>query len=140
MLEKICMREKNAIQRMEGGCDVCDGGANFCLLFEEDKIMTAECLPGRTTRQLANSLRKVMVSYAHGGFLVRHAFMDVEFEKVKELVLFVEVNTTAAREYVGVIKRNIRHAKERVRATTSKFPCILIPVMVLIYIVYVCVF
>ena len=67
--------------------------------------MTAEYPPRRTARQLANSLRKVMLLYTRGGFLVRHAFMDMEFEKAKELVPLVKVNTTAAREHVGVIER-----------------------------------
>ena len=45
-----------------------------------------------------HTLRKVIFLYARGGFVVRHAMMDMEFEKVKNLVLLVEVNTTAARE------------------------------------------
>ena len=56
-----------------------------------------------------------------GGFVVRHALMDMEFEKVKDLVPLVEVNTTAAREHVGLIERKIRHLKEKTRAVTSEF-------------------
>ena len=66
--------------------------------------------------------------------------MDTEFEKVKEPIPLVEVNTTAAREHVGVIESNIRHMKEKVRATTSEYPFVWIPIMVLIHAVYYCIF
>jgi hypothetical protein len=67
--------------------------------------------------------------------------MDMEFVKIKDLVPLVEVNTIAAREHVGVIERKIRHVKEKVRATTSEYdPFEWIPVMVLIYTMYFCVF
>ena len=46
----------------------------------------------------------------------------MECLKVKDLVLLVAVNITAAREHVAVIECKIRHVKERVRATTSKYP------------------
>ena len=45
--------------------------------------------------------------------------MDMEFVKVKNLILLVEVNTMATREYVAMIKRKIFHVKERVQDTTS---------------------
>lgn len=66
--------------------------------------------------------------------------MDMEFVKIRDLVPLVEVNTTAAREYVGVVERKIRHIKEKGRATTSEYPFEWIPVMVLIYTAYFCVF
>ena len=81
-----------------------------------------------------------MFLYARGGFFVRHAMMDMEFEKVKDLVPLVEVNTTAAREHVGLKERKIRHLKEKVRATTSEFPFVWIPILVLIQTVYSCAF
>ena len=48
----------------------------------------------------------------------------------------MEVNTTAAREHVPEIERRIRTIKERVRATTSKFPFNPVPFLVLIQTVY----
>ena len=59
-----------------------------------------------------------------------------EFEKIKDVLPFVEVNTTAAREHVPEIERRIRTIKERVRATTSKFPFNPVPFLVLIQTVY----
>ena len=66
--------------------------------------------------------------------------MDREFEKVKDLIPLVEVNTAAAREHVAVIEQKIRHVKERVRSTTSEFPFQWIPILILVHIVYFCVF
>ena len=99
-----------------------------------------EHLPQRTAKQLANALRKVIFLYACGGFLVQHAMMDMEFEKVKDLVPLVEVNTAAAREHVGLIERAMRHLKEKIRATTAEFPFAWIPILVLIQTVYSCAF
>ena len=39
--------------------------------------------------------------------------MDREFEPVKDLVPLVEINTTAAREHVGLIERRIQIIKEK---------------------------
>ena len=49
--------------------------------------------------------------------------MDMEFEKVKEKegMELVDVNTNAAREHVGEIKRGIRYLKERSRCSVSTF-------------------
>ena len=43
---------------------------------------------------------KVVYGYARGGFVVNLILMDMEFEKVKDALPLVEVNTTAAREHV----------------------------------------
>ena len=48
--------------------------------------------------------------------------MGMYFVKVKELVTLVEVDTTAVREHVAIIKQKIPQAKERVQATTSEYP------------------
>ena len=74
--------------------------------------------------------------YTRGGFIVNLDLMDKEFDAIKELVPFLEVNTMAAREHVGGIDRDIQHFKDRVRCTTSESPFKNIPTMVLIYTVY----
>ena len=51
----------------------------------------------------------------------------------------IEVNTTASREHVPEIERQIRLIKERVRFTTSEFPFDPIPRLVIIHVVYTCV-
>ena len=104
------------------------------------KFTTVEFLPRRTARQLANSLKKALYLYARGGFIVRLCLLDREFEPVKDLVPIVEINTTAAREHVGLIERRIRVVKEKTRASSSQFPFETIPMMVLIHTVYTAVF
>ena len=41
--------------------------------------------------------------------------MDMEFEKLKDRMPYVVLNTTAAREHVGEIERKIRVVKVRAR-------------------------
>jgi hypothetical protein len=62
--------------------------------------------------------------------------MDKEFDAVKEHVPFLEVKTTAAREHVGEIEREICTWKEGTRCTTYEFPFLFIPIKVLIYTIY----
>ena len=50
------------------------------------------------------------------------AMMDIEFDKLKELLPNVALNTTAAREHVGEIEQKIRVIKERARGTISTLP------------------
>ena len=78
------------------------------------KFTTTEYIPTRTAGKLAKSLMKVVYGYARGGFVVNLMLMDMEFEKVKDKLPLVEVNTTAAREHVPEIERRIRTIKERV--------------------------
>ena len=85
----------------------------FVTYSRKIKFTTGEFLPRRTARQLATSLKKVLCLYARGGFIVRLCLMDREFEPVKDLVPLVEINTTAAREHVGLIERRIRVVKEK---------------------------
>ena len=84
--------------------------------YRKSKFTTVAFLPRRTVRQIANSLKKVLDLYARGGFIVRLCLMDIECEPVKDLVPIVEINTTAAREHVGLVKRRIRVVREKNRS------------------------
>ena len=86
---------------------------------------------------LVDSLTKVLMMYARGGFIVNLALMDKEFDAIKEFVPFLEVKTVEAREHVGEIERDIQQIKDRVRCTTSEFPFENIPTMVHIYTMYI---
>ena len=115
-------------------------GIPFLVNFSRKiKFGTAEFVPNRSARMLANSLRKVLMIYARGGFVVNLALMDKGFDKIKDIIPFLEVNTTAAREHVGEIKQYLREVQERVRCTTSDFPFWFIPTIVIIYNVYNCI-
>ena len=108
-------------------------GLPFLVTFSRNiKIITAEFIPNRTAGQLAKSLMKVVYAYARGRFVVNLALMDVEFEKIKDELPLVEVNTTAAREHVPDIEPRIKTIKERVRSATLDFPFDPIPMMVLV--------
>ena len=43
---------------------------------------------------------KVVYGYARGVFVVNLMLMDMEFDKIRDVLPMVEVNTTAAREHV----------------------------------------
>ena len=115
-------------------------GIPFLVTFSRKiKIITAKYVPSRTAQYLANSLTKIVNTYARGVFVIDLALKDMEFEKVREKLAIIEVNTTAAREYVPEIEHQICLIKERVRCTTSDFPFYPIPRLVIIHIVYTCV-
>ncbi len=70
------------------------------------RLQTAEHLSTPTAESLTNSLKRVINLYARGGYIVDLIMMDQEFEKSKEKLGLIKVNTTAAREYVGKIERS----------------------------------
>ncbi len=49
------------------------------------------------------------------GFVVQTAFMDMNFEKLRDKLLNVILNTTTAQDHVGEIKRKTRMVKERAK-------------------------
>ena len=112
-------------------------GFQFCHLFEEDKFHDS-LKPSSTHCKAANSLRKSMPICPW--FLLRHALMELKFEKVKDIVSLMEMNATTAIENVTVIERKIRHVKEKTRTMTGKYPFAPILIIVFIHTVYSCVF
>ena len=70
-------------------------------------MLMAKVLPNRRAPVLGRAITNVCRHYYRGGFIVRLVLMDMEFEKIKEDFTAVEVNTTAAREHIGEIKRAI---------------------------------
>ncbi len=60
-------------------------------------LVTIEYLPSRTAKRLALTLERVMMKvYIRGGFIVQTMMMDMEFEKLVDLLTNVTINTTAA--------------------------------------------
>jgi hypothetical protein len=78
-------------------------------------LVTIEYLPSRTAKRLALTLERVIKVYTRGGFVVQTMMMDMEFQKLVDLLPNVTINTMAAREHVGEIERKIRVIKERAR-------------------------
>ena len=67
-------------------------------------LVTIEYLPSRTAKRLALTLERVIKVYKREGFIVQTMMMDMEFEKLVDLLPNVTINTTAAREHVGEIE------------------------------------
>ena len=61
----------------------------------------AEFIPKRTAKLLAKYLKKVLLLYARGGYIVKLALMYKYSDAVKENIPFLEINTTAARDHVA---------------------------------------
>jgi hypothetical protein len=62
--------------------------------------------------------------------------MDQEFDKIKDKINMVEINTTAACEDVGKIECLIRTIMEDSRALVSDLPYSILPRQVVIHLVY----
>ncbi len=73
------------------------------------------------------------------GFIVKVALMDMEFEKLKDVLPNIMINTMAAREHVGEIERKIQVIKERVRGTMATLPYLTLPKIMIIKLMHFCV-
>jgi hypothetical protein len=67
-------------------------------------LVTIKFLPSRLDKQLANSIERVVRIYGRAGFIVQTSMMDMEFEKLKDLLQNLATITTGARELVGEIE------------------------------------
>ncbi len=90
-------------------------------------LVTIEYLKSRTAKSLIDTLERVVRIYETAGFIVQTTLMDMEFEKLRDKLPSGILNTTAAQEHVGEIKRKIQVVKERARCTTSILPYKLLP-------------
>jgi len=68
--------------------------------------------PPQTASSLGALLLCIVQVYAKAGFTVSTIIMNYEFEKVRDHVPSVNINTTAASEHVGEIEQKIRVVKE----------------------------
>jgi hypothetical protein len=99
-------------------------------------LVTAEHMPTRTAKQLAAGIVRVMDLYSRGGFQVGTVLMDNKFEKLRNLVSVLAVNTTAAKENVPEVERRIRVIKERGRGILNTLPFKKMPQIMLIELIY----
>ena len=86
------------------------------------KLVTVEFLPSHTAKELCNKLITIKKLYRRGGFNCRKALMDMDFEKLEQVVEDMTINTTTTREHVGKIERTIRTCKERRCSVMSELP------------------
>jgi len=116
-------------------------GIAFLITFSRKvRLLTVEHVVTRTAESLTQSINKIINIYSRGGFTINAVLMDMEFEKNADKVALAEINTTAAREHVGEIERQIRLVKERTRATTSVLPFKSLHRQLTIHLVYFSVF
>ncbi len=67
-------------------------------------LVTIKHLPSHTAKHLVHTLKQVFWIYGLAGFVVQTTMMDMEFDKLKDLLTHVALNTTAVREHVGEIE------------------------------------
>jgi hypothetical protein len=63
-------------------------------------LVTIEYLPSRTAKRLVHTLQRVFRIYGTAKFVVQVAMMDMELEKLRDMLPNVTLNTTAACEHV----------------------------------------
>ncbi len=115
-------------------------GLPFLVTSSRDiSLVTVEYLKLRTAKRLVHTLERVVCIYGTAGFIVQTALMDMEFEQLKDKLLNVILNTTAAQEHVGEIDRKIQVVKERVRCTTSILPYNILPKLMIIGLMHFCI-
>ncbi len=99
-------------------------------------LVTAEFIPSRTAKQLAAGIIRMMDLYAWGGFQVGRVLMDSKFEKLRNLVPILAINTTAAKEHLPEVERKISLIKERGRGILNTLPFKIMPRLMLIELIY----
>jgi hypothetical protein len=70
-------------------------------------LIRIEFLSLQTAKRLALTLENVIRVYGGAGFIVQVALMDMEYEKLKDVLPNITINTRAAREHVEEIMRKI---------------------------------
>ncbi len=85
-------------------------------------LITIEHAPHRKASQLGHLLPCITMVYARAGFRVRTILMDNEFEKVRDHVPMVDMNTPAAAEHVAVLFTYVRYANPRSLSLQAPLP------------------
>ncbi len=99
-------------------------------------LMTIEFIPCCSASKLGLLLQWIVAVYARAGFRVQTILMDNEFNKVIDHAPNVILNTTAASEHVGDIKRRIRVIKERSHGILCTLPYTKFPQIVLVHLLH----
>ena len=96
----------------------------FVTLARNIKFTTIEILTNRKAETLLEAIDNVNNLYNNRGFKIKTMLMDPEFETLKNNLMKrgIKLNTTAAKEHVPEIERQIRVIKERARARRSRLP------------------
>ena len=99
-------------------------------------LITIEHAPKRTASNLGIILNCILRVYNKAGFTVQILLMDNEFEKVRDHIPSVDLNTPAASEHIGEIERRIRLIKERARGIVCTLPYPQLPQQIVIHLMH----
>ncbi len=102
-------------------------------------LVTIKHLRSQNAKRLVHTLEQVLRIYGSAGFVVQTTMMDMEFDKLKNLLAHVALNTTAAREHVREIERKIRVIKERARGMINTLPYKKLPRLMVIELLHFCI-
>ncbi len=102
-------------------------------------LVIIEYLPSRTAKRCVHTLQRVFRIYGTAKFVVQVAMMDMEFEKLRDMLPNVILNTTAARKHTGGIERKIIVIKKRGRGTINMLPYETMPKLMIIELMHFCV-
>jgi hypothetical protein len=70
-------------------------------------LIPIEFLPSRIAKCLASGVKQVVRIYSRAGFIAQTSMMDMEFEKLENILPEIILNTTAAQEHIEEIERKI---------------------------------
>ena len=99
-------------------------------------LITIEHAPHRTATKLGFLLDRIVRVYTRAGFTTATIIMDNEFNKVKDHLPQINLNTSAAGEHVGEIERRIRVIKERARGIICTLPYPRLPQIMVIHLLH----
>jgi len=99
-------------------------------------LITIEHAPKCTASNLGIILNRILRVYNKAGFTVQILLMDNEFDKVRDHISTVDLNTPAASEHIGEIERRIRLIKERARGIVCTLPYPDLPQQIVIHLMH----
>jgi hypothetical protein len=112
-------------------------GISFLVTVSRNiNLITIEHAPHCTAAKLCYLLERIIRVYARAGFTIQTILMDNEFEKVKDNIPMVNLNTPAAGEHNGEIKHHIRIIKEQSQGIICTLPYPKLPQQMLIHLLH----
>ncbi len=102
-------------------------------------LVTIAHLPSQTVKRLVHTLEHMFRIYGSAGFVVQTTMMDMEFDKLKNLMAHDALNSIAAREHVGKIEQKIRVIKETARGMINTLPYKKLPRLMVIELLHFCI-
>jgi hypothetical protein len=101
-----------------------------------DLITIEHAPPPQTASSLGALLLCIVRVYAKADFTISTIIMDYEFEKVRDHVPSVNINTTAASEHVREIERKIRVVNEQARGIICTLPYKTLPRQLVLHLLH----